>query len=146
MSTQAFQPTGREGVSFPALCRFETNSGGIHVGAVTDGTSIVDLAPAGISAMQPLLESNNPDGELERLLHPALPKLSLADIRLCAPVERQEVWAAGVTYSRSKTARMEESAFGASAYDRVYEAERPELFFKSLPDKVSASGQPIGIR
>jgi 2-dehydro-3-deoxy-D-arabinonate dehydratase len=61
-------------------------------------------------------------------------------------VERQEVWAAGVTYLRSKTARMEESDFSATAYDRVYAAERPEIFFKSLAEKVSPTGWPVGIR
>src|SRR5262249_43976458 len=65
---------------------------------------------------------------------------------LYAPVERQEVWAAGVTYLRSKTARMEESNFSATAYDRVYEAERPELFFKALGEKVAATEEPVGIR
>src|SRR5215471_14830757 len=49
-----------------------------------------------------------------------------------APIGRQEVWAAGVTYYRSRDARMEESksAGGGDFYDRVYHAERPELFFK----------------
>ena len=61
-------------------------------------------------------------------------------------MERQEVWAAGVTYLRSKTARMEESDFSATAYDKVYAAERPEIFFKSLPEKVVATGEPVGIR
>jgi 2-dehydro-3-deoxy-D-arabinonate dehydratase len=56
------------------------------------------------------------------------------------------VWAAGVTYLRSKEARMEESEFSASAYDRVYDAVRPEIFFKSLPDKVVAPGDAVGIR
>jgi len=65
---------------------------------------------------------------------------------LYAPVERQEVWAAGVTYLRSKTARMEESDFSANAYDRVYAAERPELFFKSMAEKVVATGETVGIR
>ena len=58
----------------------------------------------------------------------------------------QEVWAAGVTYLRSKTARMEESDFSATAYDKVYAAERPEIFFKSLPHKVVAPGEAVGIR
>src|SRR6185436_17982807 len=66
--------------------------------------------------------------------------------KLLSPVERQEVWAVGVTYLRSKKARMEESDFSATAYDRVYEAPRPELFFKSLAEKVSATGEAIGIR
>jgi 2-dehydro-3-deoxy-D-arabinonate dehydratase len=65
---------------------------------------------------------------------------------LAPPVENQEVWAAGVTYLRSKAARMEESDFSASAYDRVYDAIRPEIFFKALGAKVSGPGGPIGIR
>ena len=67
--------------------------------------------------------------------------LPISDVSLCAPVERQEVWAAGVTYLRSKTARMEESDFSATAYDKVYSAERPELFFKSLAEKVVGPGE-----
>src|SRR5690242_17594040 len=70
----------------------------------------------------------------------------IATTKLLAPVERQEVWAAGVTYLRSKKARMEESNFSATAYDRVYEADRPELFFKSMPEKVAATGEAVGIR
>jgi 2-dehydro-3-deoxy-D-arabinonate dehydratase len=61
-------------------------------------------------------------------------------------VEGQEVWAAGVTYLRSKTARMEESDFSANAYDLVYEADRPELFLKSLPEKVAGPSEAVGIR
>ena len=60
----------------------------------------------------------------------------------------QEVWAAGVTYYRSRTARMEESkdAGGGSFYDRVYAAERPELFFKATGRRVVGPGQPVRIR
>jgi 2-dehydro-3-deoxy-D-arabinonate dehydratase len=61
-------------------------------------------------------------------------------------VDRQEIWAAGVTYLRSKTARMEESDFSARAYNHVYEAPRPEIFFKSMPEKVSGPGEAVGIR
>jgi 2-dehydro-3-deoxy-D-arabinonate dehydratase len=65
-----------------------------------------------------------------------------------APIGKQEVWAAGVTYYRSRTARMEESkdAGGGSFYDRVYAAERPELFFKATPHRVAGPGQPVRIR
>ncbi len=65
-----------------------------------------------------------------------------------APIGRQEVWAAGVTYFRSRTARMEESkdAGGGSFYDRVYEAPRPELFFKATPNRVAGTGQKVRIR
>ncbi len=65
-----------------------------------------------------------------------------------APIGRQEVWAAGVTYYRSRTARMEESkdAGGGSFYDRVYEAPRPELFFKATPNRVAGTGKQVRIR
>jgi 2-dehydro-3-deoxy-D-arabinonate dehydratase len=65
---------------------------------------------------------------------------------LFPPLESQEVWAAGVTYERSKEARMEESAGGGSFYDRVYTADRPELFFKATPRRVVGPGRPIRIR
>jgi 2-dehydro-3-deoxy-D-arabinonate dehydratase len=56
------------------------------------------------------------------------------------------VWCAGVTYYRSRAARMEESADGGDVYDRVYEAERPELFFKATAPRVVAHRQPIRVR
>jgi 2-dehydro-3-deoxy-D-arabinonate dehydratase len=67
---------------------------------------------------------------------------------LLAPIEGQEVWAAGVTYFRSRTARMAESeaSGGMSFYDRVYTAERPELFFKSTPHRTAGPGSPVRIR
>jgi len=65
-----------------------------------------------------------------------------------APIGTQEVWAAGVTYLRSRTARMEESkdAGGGTFYDKVYHAERPELFFKGTPHRVAATHTPVRIR
>jgi 2-dehydro-3-deoxy-D-arabinonate dehydratase len=67
---------------------------------------------------------------------------------LCAPIESQEVWAAGVTYLRSRAARMEEAkaSGGGDLYDRVYEAERPELFFKATPHRVVGPGGQVRIR
>lgn len=72
--------------------------------------------------------------------------IPLANLRLEPPIDQQEVWAAGVTYKRSQTARMEESEAAASCYDRVYEADRPELFFKATPHRVVGPGQKIRIR
>jgi 2-dehydro-3-deoxy-D-arabinonate dehydratase len=65
-----------------------------------------------------------------------------------APIDNQEVWAAGVTYLRSKAARMDESKnSGADIfYDKVYEADRPELFFKANPLRVAGPNQPVRIR
>jgi 2-dehydro-3-deoxy-D-arabinonate dehydratase len=65
--------------------------------------------------------------------------------QLIAPIESQEVWAAGVTYERSRDARMEESA-EPSVYDHVYDAVRPELFFKSQGWRVRGPGESIGVR
>jgi 2-dehydro-3-deoxy-D-arabinonate dehydratase len=62
-----------------------------------------------------------------------------------APVGSQPVWAAGVTFLRSRDARLEESE-GLDAYDKVYLAERPELFLKALPGTARGPGQPIGVR
>ena len=64
------------------------------------------------------------------------------------PIVSQEVWAAGVTYYRSRSARIEESkdAGGGDFYDRVYSAERPELFFKAAGCRVVGPGQPVRIR
>jgi len=70
------------------------------------------------------------------------------DPELLPPIESQEVWAAGVTYFRSRTARMEEAktAGGGDFYDRVYVADRPELFFKATPQRVRGHGQGVRIR
>lgn len=73
---------------------------------------------------------------------------TLADETLVPPIASQEVWAAGVTYYRSRDARMEEaeSDGGASFYDKVYSAPRPELFFKATPSRVAGHGQAVRIR
>ena len=72
----------------------------------------------------------------------------LFDSQLLKPIESQEVWAAGVTYYRSRDARMEESqqAGGGSFYDRVYAADRPELFFKATASRVVGPGEKVRIR
>jgi 2-dehydro-3-deoxy-D-arabinonate dehydratase len=62
------------------------------------------------------------------------------------PLENQEVWAAGVTYYRSREARVQESEREADAYERVYRAERPELFFKATPHRVVGHGGKVRIR
>lgn len=70
----------------------------------------------------------------------------VADVLLLPPIDGlTEVWASGVTYERSKTARMEETT-EKSVYERVYEADRPELFFKAPAWRVVTDGEPIGIR
>lgn len=68
------------------------------------------------------------------------------DSAILAPIGSQEVWAAGVTYLQSRNARMEESESAASLYDLVYDAERPELFFKATPQRVSGHNKELYIR
>ena len=93
--------------------------------------------------------------DLGGFLRDSLPRLSPLDPShfnldegLLAPIGSQEVWAAGVTYHRSRDARMEESesAGGGDFYDRVYRAERPELFFKATPHRVVGPGGKVAIR
>src|SRR5213592_3840037 len=128
------------------LCRFATAEGQVRIGLMLDGVSMVDLTAPGVDRLETVLEQHDPRRFLEKLSANTITSHLLARVKLLAPVGRQEVWAAGVTYQRSKTARMEESDFSATAYDRVYAAERPELFFKSLPEKVVATGEAVGIR
>ncbi|MGA7314976.1 MAG: fumarylacetoacetate hydrolase family protein [Silvibacterium sp.] len=76
------------------------------------------------------------------------PIVQIEPPKLEAPIEHQEVWAAGVTYFRSRSARIEESkdAGGGDFYDRVYSAERPELFFKAVAHKVAGPNSKVRIR
>ena len=127
------------------LCRF-LNQNQIRVGLLNDGGTISDLSAAGVMELAALLERDDLVAHLRSLVAQKLPEIAFSEVRLLAPVERQEVWAVGVTYLRSKKARMEESDFSATAYDKVYDAPRPELFFKSMPEKVVGTGDAVGIR
>lgn len=73
---------------------------------------------------------------------------SPGSLELRAPIGGQELWAAGVTYRRSREAREEEAepAGGGTFYERVYDAERPELFFKATPSRVKGHREPVRIR
>src|SRR5262245_19856502 len=101
-------------------------------GLVADRDGVFLLLPASVTLDQ-LFRQTDPESALLAALSGATPTSSPASGPVLAPVQSQEIWAAGVTYLRSRTARMEESkvAGGGSFYDRVYEAERPELFFKA---------------
>lgn len=129
------------------LCRFQKDGGRVQVGVITELGSVCELGFAGVSSLTEILEVADPAARVDELLEDEnLPAYSLDGVTLLSPIEGQEVWAAGVTYLRSKTARMEESDFSANAYDRVYDAERPEIFLKSLPEKVVGPGDDVGIR
>lgn len=121
----------------PSLVRVD-NAGGGKVGLWTRGRlrqvalGLDDLLRLTAAEMRSALESTVGD-------------LDPAECELLAPVESQEVWACGVTYARSRAARMEEST-AQDIYAKVYEAERPELFFKSAGWRVVGHGGEVGVR
>jgi 2-dehydro-3-deoxy-D-arabinonate dehydratase len=106
---------------------------------------------AGSVAWDELVTRDDLESHLRRSIgkFPVLNESPLENLRtLRAPIGSQEVWAAGVTYFRSRDARMEESksAGGGDFYDRVYKAERPELFFKATANRVVGHGEKVAIR
>jgi 2-dehydro-3-deoxy-D-arabinonate dehydratase len=112
---------------------------------VENGVYIVAWSDA-CRSLTDLLHSDDPVELVGSLFDANATLIAAPQVRMLAPLDRQEVWAAGVTYKRSQVARMEESETGASHYDRVYTAPRPELFFKAMPRRVAGPGQPVRIR
>lgn len=102
----------------------------------------------GEKSLDELLVLDDLQGHLESLIRDSASSQTFDRTKLVAPIGNQEVWAAGVTYLRSRAARMAESkdAGGGDFYDRVYSAERPELFFKALPHKVVGPTGTVGLR
>jgi 2-dehydro-3-deoxy-D-arabinonate dehydratase len=113
---------------------------------IVEGKSVQPLELTDrIRTLSDVIDSRNPQATANEL-KPRGPRLPVDSVMLLAPIDRQEVWAAGVTYKRSKVARMEESESAATFYDKVYEAARPELFFKATPHRVVGPGQGVRIR
>jgi len=128
------------------LAKYLLQSGQAGVARVDDDMlRPLDLSSGQYRSLFEILEADNPYEAAEFLTSPDQ-RLALDSVKLLPPIDRQEVWAAGVTYKRSRTARMEESASAASCYDRVYASPRPELFFKATPHRVAGHGQPLRIR
>jgi 2-dehydro-3-deoxy-D-arabinonate dehydratase len=133
------------------LCRYFEPGIGTRLGAVTDGNvyDLTSLGKPGLATFRGWLERVDEVGisQAFRELEDAVGQLLLAHrwedlyrapseeaAHVLAPLDRQEVWAAGVTYLRSRVAREEESE-RSGIYDRVYDAERPEIFFKATPHR-----------
>ena len=110
------------------------NMHGLPVVGKVDGDqiAILDLAAAGFADLSALLAASDPSQAAAKLATTG-ERIAIASARLLPPIDSQEVWAAGVTYKRSQTARMEESETAASCYDRVYASPRPEIFFSASP-------------
>jgi len=128
------------------LAKYRLPSGQTGVGRV-EGDQLLpfDLSSGQYRSLFEVLEADNPYEAVE-FLASSDEQIPLEQLTLLPPIDQQEVWAAGVTYKRSKTARMEESTAAASCYDRVYASPRPELFFKASPHRVAGHGQPLRIR
>jgi 2-dehydro-3-deoxy-D-arabinonate dehydratase len=105
----------------------------------------LDFSGGQYASLSDILEEEVPH-EVAEILSAGAAPIPLSEAKLLAPIDQQEVWAAGVTYRRSKTARMEESEAAADCYDRVYAAPRPELFLKATPHRVAGPGDPVRIR
>jgi 2-dehydro-3-deoxy-D-arabinonate dehydratase len=99
-----------------------------------------------VKSLADLLAADDPEALARDLTIPGATAVRLGNLDLLPPVDRQEVWAAGVTYRRSKVAREEESVGAAQFYDKVYTADRPELFLKATPDRVVGPDAPIRVR
>lgn len=129
------------------LCIYQIGADGKPLFGLIDGEDVIDIAAAGGPASLGTalkLSKADLDVALARVKESDL-RTPLADVTLNAPIDWQEVWCAGVTYSRSRDARMEESQ-SKSVYDKVYEADRPELFFKGMRFRVAGPGQEIAVR
>jgi 2-dehydro-3-deoxy-D-arabinonate dehydratase len=125
------------------LARVRRADGTIAFGALRDDSIVYFAWPATLGE---LLASPDPLGLTNDLLALSRQIDPLSKVQLLAPVDRQEVWAAGVTYKRSKVAREEESVGAAQFYDKVYTAPRPELFLKAAPSRVVGPGDAVRIR
>jgi 2-dehydro-3-deoxy-D-arabinonate dehydratase len=117
-----------------------------RVGVVSgDELQLLPRPKQGGQRLHEILHSKDPHKAVQKLLKRSK-SVNQNDVTWLAPIYRQEVWAAGVTYKRSMTGRKQESKGAAKFYDDVYKAERPEIFFKATPHRVVGHQQPIRIR
>ncbi len=129
------------------LCVYQTGSDERLKFGLIDGDQVIDMEAAGGPFSLGLalrLSKADLSAALDRV-RGSDQRVPLSEVTLKAPIDWQEVWCAGVTYKRSRDARIEESQ-EKSAYDRVYEADRPELFFKGMRFRVSGPGEEIAVR
>ena len=130
------------------LAKIRTTDGD-HLAAVGDDDEVrlLDLTQTDAAkTLTDILHAPDPTGLAKFLIHQTAPALNADQLQFLAPIDDHEVWAAGVTYKRSQVARMEESEAGASHYDMVYTADRPELFMKANAARVSGPDEPVRVR
>ena len=129
------------------ICQFTTEADSSPRFGVISADQVVDVAAAGGPATQAEALTLDRSSMMTALERAALSGsgVPLGSVTLAAPIDAQEVWAAGVTYLRSRNARMEESS-QSDVYDRVYDADRPEIFLKATPSRVVGPNGAVGIR
>lgn len=133
-----------------ALCHFSTADNSTPRLGWLDTGGVYDLAAwagAGLRSIGDVLAQPRAAmrEQLKKLPFEQLQATPHTEVTLHKPIDTQEVWCCGVTYLRSRDARMEESS-EQSVYDRVYGAERPEIFFKGMANRVVGPGETIAIR
>jgi 2-dehydro-3-deoxy-D-arabinonate dehydratase len=130
------------------LCKVRRSTGEVDVGVVREGR--VDFLPhigaSGPKTLSDFLHADDPAALVAAHLDANDAGVPLDSVQLLPPLDEQEVWAAGVTYKRSREARERESVGAARFYDLVYNAERPELFLKATPRRVVGPGSAVRIR
>lgn len=128
-------------IAAPALARVRTADGTTHL-CLWRERELWDLHPLSLDDLLRM-----PLAEIREMLDSAIAKRQRADpnVELVAPAQSQEVWAAGVTYLRSREARLEETS-QKDIYEHVYKSDRPELFFKAAGWRVVPHGGEIGVR
>jgi 2-dehydro-3-deoxy-D-arabinonate dehydratase len=130
------------------LCKVRRTTGETQVGIVREGRVhfLRSGGAGGPNTLSDFLHSDDPAALIASHLDVTAAGVPLDSVQLLPPLDNQEVWAAGVTYKRSREARERESAGAARFYDLVYNAERPELFFKATPRRVVGPGAAVRIR
>lgn len=130
------------------LCLYTNGGNDVSRLGLIAGDQIIDVEHAGGPATLAdalALSASDLQERLDAVIVAGAAGQPRSAVRFVAPVDWQEVWAAGVTYLRSRDARMEEST-EQDVYERVYDAERPEVFLKATPDRVSGPDEAIAIR
>jgi len=130
------------------LCRVQLETGEIRVGMMAaDHVQLLDLERSlGFRSLGDVLHADDPPHVVHNCLDETTSPVSVGELTFLPPVDRQEVWAAGVTYKRSQEARERESTSAGRFYDLVYSAPRPELFFKATATRVVGPGGRVRVR
>ncbi len=126
------------------LCKILEPDEQVRAGCI-DGDAVI-LFDRGITGLDEILHGPEPLSQARSMVKASRERRSLADVVLLSPADRQEIWAAGVTYRRSQEARERESQGAAQFYDLVYGAPRPELFFKAAPGRACGPNDTLHIR